>query len=224
MSGMMQKYTTDIIIGEYSGRIPVINSQDTGLMLYLNPRGHSNNSVSRDIWTDTRKNVWSQTGETVTYVAKLNNLYYGTTNGWLSDEDGIPYLKLSSGATLNLDNFAPFLKDLTRANGFGNYPGTGFTIELDFSISGILNYQADLIKCLSISNNDIIQTGFVITGEKAYLFNSDKKTKQEPLASVDIIENQRMRISFAVEWNDTKINYARDYARKNTYLNKNAIM
>jgi hypothetical protein len=47
------------------------------LMLYLNPRGNSNNSTSRNIWWDHKKK----------YSAQLDNLYYGTTNGWLVDKD-----------------------------------------------------------------------------------------------------------------------------------------
>jgi hypothetical protein len=40
------------------------------------------------------------------------------------------------------------------------------TIELDFSISGVLNYDAELIKCVSTNKNGVIQCGFSITGNK----------------------------------------------------------
>jgi hypothetical protein len=38
----------------YTGTLPIINKSDINLMLYLNPRGKTNNDVDRDIWTDSK--------------------------------------------------------------------------------------------------------------------------------------------------------------------------
>jgi hypothetical protein len=163
-----QKYSTVFNIIKYEGDIPTISVDDTDLMLYLNPRGNSNSSTEKDLWYDHKEK----------HIAKLDNLFYGTTNGWLADENNIPYLKLSSGATLDLPTFTPFATDLTKVDINGQTPAYGFTIELDMEISGILNYQSDLIRCVSTTEGGMIQNGFIVTGEKAYLFNNTNHTKE----------------------------------------------
>lgn len=201
--GTGQMYATKFNITKYTGNIPTIDAVRSDLMLYLNPRGQSNNSTSRDSWWDYNKR----------HKATLENLFYGTTNGWMYDNDNVPYLKLSSGATFKMPTFKPFEKDLTRRNIYGQTPGYGFTIELDIELSGILDYQADLISCVSATDGGVIQCGFTITGEKAYLFNNVNNTKDDALVAIDMIENERVRLSFAVEPNNNSISMV------NTYLN-----
>jgi len=46
-------------------------------------------------------------------------MYYGTTNGWLEDENGTSYLKLTGGAQLILPDFKPFALDLTAYDIYG---------------------------------------------------------------------------------------------------------
>ena len=81
------------------------------------------------------------------------------------------------------------------------------TIELDFEISGVLDYDADLIKCIS-TNEKTKQNyvGFKITGDKFRFYNSrlngspDEATgKATSLTSLNLVEGKRTRISFVIE-------------------------
>ena len=202
-----QSYSTTFNIVKYTGEIPTINVDRADLMLYLNPRGNSNDSVDRNKWWDHKKK----------YVAQLNNLYYGTTNGWLTDKNQAPFLRMSSGATLSLPDFFPFARDLTQYDINGATPGYGFTIELDIAMSGILNYEADIIKCVSTNKDDEIRCGFTITGNKIYFFSDKQNTKEKPLTVMDLAEEERVRLSFVVEPNakGTENNFPMIY----TYLN-----
>jgi hypothetical protein len=124
---------------------------------------------------------------------------------------------LSSGATLSLPDFLPFARDLTQYDINGATPGYGFTIELDIAMSGILNYEADIIKCVSTNKDDEIRCGFTITGNKIYFFSDKQNTKEKPLTVMDLAEEERVRLSFVVEPNakGTKNNFPMIY----TYLN-----
>jgi hypothetical protein len=94
-------YTTLITIVPYTGNLPVINPNRDDLILYLNPRGKSNDSTDRDRWVEYNNR----------YTAQLSNFHYGTANGWLMDQNGVSYLKLSSGASLAMPEFKPFATD-----------------------------------------------------------------------------------------------------------------
>jgi hypothetical protein len=168
----------------YSVKIPTINQND--LMLYLNPKGKSNEAVDRNVWVD----------ETGAHKAKLNGFYYGVTNGWMQDKDGVNYLQFSSGASLTLNGFDPFEKDPTIKIGNDNSLGRGLTIELDFEISGVTDYSKDLIKCISINNAGTIKSGFKITGDTAKFYSSTLNDSLDKngetvgaLATTRVIEN-----------------------------------
>lgn len=84
-------------IKPYNGNIPTIKPDDGNLMLYLNPKGKANNAIDRNEWKSSHINKRPEV------TATLTNLYYGTTNGWLTDaKDGTEILRLSSGARLNI--------------------------------------------------------------------------------------------------------------------------
>lgn len=198
-------YQQVLNITKYTGDLPVIDATRSDLMLYLTPRGRTNDAVDRDSWTDYNGK----------YSANLTNLYYGTTNGWLVGDQEVSYLRLSSGAGLNMPSFKPFAIDLTKQNIYGQAPGTGFTIELDFSVEGVLNYNSELIKCVSTNEAGVIRCGFSITGDKAYFFNSDKNTLANSLASMDLVEGERIRLTYVVE----PANGAEEFPMCYTYLN-----
>ena len=50
--------------------------------------------------------------------------------------------------------------------------GYGMTIELDFAIEGILDYDAEIISCLSKSKTGSIQCGFNVVGDKIKVYNN----------------------------------------------------
>jgi hypothetical protein len=187
--GIVNTETLDII--PYSGELPVIDGSSDSLMLYLNPRGKSNDAIDRDTWTDSKNNR----------VANLSGLHYGSTNGWLTDEYGVSYLKLSAGASLSMPAFRPFEKDLTSAQ--------GMTIELDVEINGVLNYESELLKCLSRDNDNHPRIGFCLNGNAVSFYGQS----DTPLVSLSIVEGKRIRYSFVIE--PKSVNYPMIYGYVN---------
>ena len=160
--GALEKEIGRIIVVKYSGDVPVIdtNPTDVTLEMYLTSQGRSNAESNKDSWE------WT-TNKDVTYQTEFTNFLWGTTNGWLEDEEGTTALRLTNGAKIEIKDYQPFAIDATSR---------GLTIELDFRVSGVLDYSKPLIHCLSQritaeGKRDII-TGFQITGQKATL-NSD---------------------------------------------------
>lgn len=178
-------FETILNIAKYDGEIPVIDPTSPDLMLYLNPKGKINNAIDRNEWKDYNGR----------YTGILEGLHYGNTDGWLTDENGTSFLKLSSGAKFLLPDFKPFAVDPTEGINLG------MTIEIDFEVNGVLNYNSQLIKCLS-TDGYFTQVGFTISGEQINLYNSRLNGRDEAtgsLLSLNIVEGKRIRASFVIE-------------------------
>ena len=202
--------TLPLYITGYTGNIPVIDSTRDDLMLYLTPRGKTNTEVNRDKWEDYNGR----------YTAELSGLHYGGSDGWLMDTHGTSYLKLTSGASLKIPKFEPFKYDLTKVSQYSS--GLGLTIELDFEINGILDYDVPTISCISYdSTKKIPACGFEVVGDKIKMYNSRLNGQMNPdtgkpngvLANQTIVEGKRMRLSFVIE------PQSQDYPLCYTYLN-----
>lgn len=198
----MASFTTELVIQPYTGNLPVINPGDKDLMLYLNPKGKSNKAHDKSEWKDYNGAV----------TAKLTGLHYGEVNGWLMENDGTSYLKLSSGAKMEIprSEFRPFKEDPTSTSTTNSRMGYGMTIELDFAIEGILDYDAEIISCLSKSKTGSVQCGFNVVGDKIKVYNSrlngdsyvDEKGELKYrgyLSSQTLVEGKRVRLSFVIE-------------------------
>lgn len=191
MSGLSQTFPVQVV--EYSGNLPIINPADPSLMLYLTPKGRSNDAIDRDTWSDYNGK----------YTAQLTNVYYSENSGWLEEADGSSYLQLTSGGKLTIPAFYPFAEDPTRPSTTNSAVGKGMTIELDFAIDGIIDYNAELIKCISRDQSNIIRVGFAITGNKVYFYNSSKNGGDSgSLVNMNLVEGKRIRMSFVIEPND----------------------
>jgi hypothetical protein len=163
-------YRTSLTITKYTGVLPVINIDNDALKVYLTAKGRTNNAADKEFWPDYK---------TPTMKASLSNFYYRTVNGWMVDENGVPFLKVSQGASVVFDGYSPYT---------GNPKSKGITIELDFKLSGILDYSDDarLIECVSLDNNKNIKTGFYITGDKFKYYAS---SNANPLVSLDLVSD-----------------------------------
>lgn len=148
----------DMNVVEYEGSVPIINTSNPSLELYLTALGKTNTQVSRDEWS------WHDKRKDKIYETEFENFLWGSENGWIIDQKGETSLHLTNGAKISLPDYHPFGEDGTV---------TGLTIELDFKLSGVLDYSKPLISCLSRTSEGAIQTGFLITGQKATL-NSSK--------------------------------------------------
>lgn len=193
-------YTTYMTINPYTGNLPVIDPTRSDLMLYLNPRNKSNSALDRAEWADYNGN----------YTGNLTGLHYGTANGWLMDANGVNYLKLTSGAKFRMPDFRPFIKDPTKVDATDSRMGSGMTIELDFEINGVLDYDTELLSCLSRNADGEIKVGFCVTGDRVRFYSS-----RGALLSLNLVEGKRTRVSFVIEPNTGSIEFPMVYG----YLN-----
>ncbi len=194
LGGLEQVFSLDV--AEYTGDLPVIDPTDESLMLYLTPKGQSNNAVNPNIWKDYNGR----------YTGQLTDVYFSNSSGWLEEADGTSYLQLTSGGKLTIPDFYPFANDPTKISTTNSAMGQGMTIELDFEIDGVTDYDAELIKCISINQREVIQVGFSITGNKIKFYNSSKNGQDNKgaLATLSIVEGKRIRLSFVIEPNNTE--------------------
>ena len=159
-SGKQQLGSMSVL--EYDGDVPNIDtSTDNTLELYLTALGKSNSQASKEEWT------WVNPRNKEKYVTKFDKFLWGDENGWLKDGDEA-FLRLTNGANIELTNYHPFASDATT---------DGLTIEIDFRLSGVLDYTKPLISCLSSTKDadgePLIYTGFQITGQRSTLNSSD---------------------------------------------------
>jgi hypothetical protein len=97
------------------------------------------------------------------------------------------------------------------------------TIELDFEFNGILDYDTELIKCVSHTLDGAIAVGFSITGDTARFYDSSAGVKKEHLISLNLVEGKRVRLSYVIEPNNGTIAYPMIYAYVNGKLSAAAI-
>lgn len=152
-----------LTVEEYSSEdIPSIDESIPEL--YLTPTGKKNTQSNKDTWE------WTNPHTKEVYSAEFTNFLWGNENGWIEDPDGEPALKLTNGAQLKIPNYQPFKRDAKN----------GFTIEVDFMFSKVMDYNKPLIHCLSRAADGTIATGFNINGQKATLnSNTYKATDDE---------------------------------------------
>lgn len=139
-------------VTSYVGDIPVIDAD--AAEFYLTALGKSNTQADKDVWESKGKQK---------HLAIFENFLWGNENGWVTNENNETALKITNGAKLEIPSYNPFKIDAIE---------NGLTIELDFMFSGVLDYSKPLIHCLSKyknNNEERIQTGFNITGQKATL-------------------------------------------------------
>lgn len=171
--GIDQPIALNVI--DYTGSLPVINVDRDDLKIYLTAKGRTNNALDKEYWPDTKNS---------SIKAKLNDFYFRSVNGWMVDNEGVEYLKVSQGATVELDSYSPFAI---------NPQTNGLTIELDFMIDGILDYEANLMECLSRTSTGI-WTGFAVKGDTFKYYVNEKE-----LVSLNLVEGKRIKLSFVIE-------------------------
>lgn len=180
-------FITTLNIVKYTGDLPVVNIDRSDLKIYLTAKGRTNNAVDKNVWPDAKN---------PDIKAQLNNFYYRSINGWMKDENNVDYLKVSQGANvvLSKDIYTPF-----DAENGQTITSRGLTIELDFSIDGVLDYNADLIKCISYYADNTIKTGFCVKGDKFQYFASGKE-----LVSLNLVEGKRIKLTFVIESSESE--------------------
>ena len=169
-------FETTLNISKYTGVLPVVNIDRDDLKVYLTAKGRTNNASDKEYWPDYKNDVMK---------GQLSDFYFRSVNGWLTDTNKVNYLKASQGAKVLFDAYSPFNTEPKTS---------GLTIELDFRISGVLDYDAHLMECISRDNLGDIKTGFFITGNTFNYWASGKE-----LVSLNIVEGQRIKLSYVIE-------------------------
>ena len=170
----------ELEIVPYSGLLPVINVTRDDLMVYLSPKGRTNNAVDKEEWPGKSKNDKENN-----HRANLRNFHFRNVDGWLRDENNVDYLKVSQGSSVEFTDFSPFSQ---------NPNVNGVTIELDFMISGISDYDTPLIDCISYTANEDINTGFRVVGDKFHYYVNGSS-----ITTLNLVQNKRIRISYVVD-------------------------
>lgn len=141
-----------------------VEATTDNLELYLSSYGRSNNEINPASWSY---------GD----IACTFENYNWTSDGWLTDEDGITVHRVTGNArlTIPLKMFA------------SDFRTTGKTIEFEFSTSNVRDYDTEVISCYSGN------IGFKLTAQMATL-----KSEQSEL-STQYKEDEHIRLSFVIE-------------------------
>ena len=141
-------------------------AETDSLALFLSSYGRSNSESTPSVWKDTNNNI----------TCTLSNFNF-TSDGWITDSDGITALRVSGDARVTIPYHA-----------FGSdFRSTGKTIEVEFATRDILNYDSTIMSCMSGG------VGFSLTAQKATL------TSEQSEISTQYKEDEHVRISFVVE-------------------------
>lgn len=187
-------------IVEYTQDLPIIDGTQSDLILYLHPKGKSNDLVDKDTWVSENSNYYRKP------QAKLINFFYGNVNGWMTDKDGTKYLKLNQGAKLETDkDFRPFGSNILAEN-------KGMTIELDFKIQAVLDYEQELISCYSKDSSGNIFGGFAIYANEARFYTRNLSDETN-CVKFNLIDGERIKLTFKIE------DIGQDYPMIVSYLN-----
>ena len=210
-----------IRVVKYTGNIPTI--EDSNLILNLSAMGRSNSQSNKEEWNGSVQ-------DNIDYPVKFNNFYWGNINGWMKDKNtNNSYLHLTSGAEIEIENFKPFENNVLDVE---DKTTDGMTIELDFKISGVLDYSKPLITCLSKDENDKIAAGFQLTGAEGTFNTKDIKatggeikegnSESDQVFNTAIqgltaryVENERIKLTWVIEKQSGDLKYPKII----TYIN-----
>lgn len=141
-----------------------VEAETDALALFLSSYGRNNSENNPATW---RNNGVS---------AVMTNFNF-VSDGWLKDKDGVTMLRVSGDARVEIP-YKPFEKD---------FRATGKTIEVEFATSGVLDYDAVILTCMSGGR------GMELTAQKATL-----KSEQSTIYT-QYKEDEHVRISFVTE-------------------------
>ncbi len=141
-----------------------VDAETEDLKLYLSAAGRSNNEGYPGTW------VYED-------ISAVFTRFNYTSDGWQKDEDGIDVLRVSGDARLTIP-YQIFAQD---------FRSTGKTIELEFATRNVLDYDAEILSCMSENR------GLKLTAQKATMKSEQSET------FVQYKEEEHVRVSFVVE-------------------------
>jgi hypothetical protein len=143
-----------------------VEAETQSLALYLSSYGRSNGEATPSDWQDEDNNI----------AATLTGFNY-TANGWVNDPDGFTVLRVNNGASVTIP-YKPFESD---------FRSTGKTIEVEFAVRDVLDYDATALSCMSGGR------GFSLTAQFATL------ASEQTSMTTQYKEDEHVRVSFVVQ-------------------------
>lgn len=154
-----------------------VHAETLNLGLHLSSENRSNNE------SEESRKTWQFVTKDGTIKAEFNdNFSWGTNDGWLKDDDGVPFLRLKDRDKITIP-YQPFSKDKML-----NTSREGLTLEFEFRTSSIFDYSTDLISCYTGDK----KIGFNITAQKAEINGSITSLSSQ------YKENEHVRVSFVI--------------------------
>ena len=141
-----------------------VEAETENLSLYLSSSGRSNNEEDPARW------------ESGSIRASFEGFNW-SSDGWLPDERGITAMRVGGDARLTIGS-KPFAADFRI---------TGKTIELEFATHDVMNYDSEIISCMSGGR------GFSITSQMARLASEQSEI------SMQFKEDEHVRLAFVIE-------------------------
>ena len=169
--GLREEHTVRVIESE------IDVEAEEGAKLYLTSKGRSNSEANPD--------VWSYNGVNTTFKN-----FNWSSNGWLKDSNGDPCLRLSGGASAEIE-FYPFDRLDSKLK------TSGLTIEFEFAINDISNRDTVVINCSTdnVVEGEVKTVGIKATADKAILGTS-KNT-----IACNYKDKEKIRVSFTIDSN-----------------------
>ena len=141
-----------------------VEAETENLSLYLSSSGRSNNEENPAQW------------ESGSIRASFEGFNW-SSDGWIPDESGITAMRVGGDARLTI-GLKPFAADFRI---------TGKTIELEFATHDVMNYDSEIISCMSGGR------GFSITSQMARLASEQSEI------SMQFKEDEHVRLAFVIE-------------------------
>ena len=143
-----------------------VEAETDSLVLHLTAQGRSNNEEHPEVWEDKDNDI----------SATLTGFSF-TNDGWQTDENGVTCLRLS-GEDRVVIPYKPFAEDCRT---------TGKTVEIEFKVSNVLDYNAAVISCMSGDR------GFEFSPQRAVMKSAQSQV------SMQYTTDEQIRVSFVVE-------------------------
>lgn len=149
---------------------PVTENMD----LYLTSYGRSNGESNPSAW------------EYNSVSAQLTNFNF-VSDGWTLDDDNITALRVAGDARVEIP-YKPFEVNCTS---------TGLTVEIEFAVRNVMNYDAVLFDCMEANR------GIKITAQRAYLASEGLKLSgnsdyKDSCLQMQYKENEHVRLAFVI--------------------------
>ena len=142
------------------------HAETENLSLHLTSYGRTNSEPHPEVWEDEDNDI----------SATLSGFSF-VSNGWVTDPDGMTALRVNNGASVTIP-YQPFASD---------FRATGKTLEFEFAVRDVLDYDAVPISCMSDGR------GFQLTAQRATL------ASEQTTISTQHKEDEHVRVTFVAQ-------------------------